>query len=282
MNIDAIRAVFLALETGSLSAAGAQLRVPPSTISRRIKELETDLGRRLIVRGGRGVSAAEEAKDTLSKLKEVLMAVDDCYAQASSITRLRVNATLEMTISLLPPLIPGFVKQFPNIFIELVGADQIVGLIEADFDLGIRTGPLKDSSLIAKRLRSDGLVLAASPALAKDIIDIEDFASTPFVQMSGRSSGLSGHWRGEPITISPPLLARFNTFTAAVPSLLAGLGYAEMPLHLIKKYIESGQLVQLDRFQLNEIPVHALYPKHHRNQRAITAFIEQVETALNV
>jgi len=282
MNINAIRTVLLAVESGSLSAAGAQLGVPPSTISRRINELEADLDRRLIVRGGRGVSAAEEAKDTLLKLKEVLMAVDDCYAEASSITRLRVNATLEMTVSLLPFLIPGFLKQFPNIFIELVGDDQFVGLIEADFDLAIRTGPLKDSSLIAKRLRSDGLVLVASPSLAQKIIDINDLASTPFVQMSGRPSGLSGHRNGEPFTVSPPLLARLNTFTAAVPSLLAGLAYAAMPVHIAKKYIASGQLIQLSQFQLNEIPVHALYPKHHRNQQAITAFIDQVEAALYV
>lgn len=282
MNIHAIRTVFLALETGSLSAAAAQLGVPPSTVSRRIKELEADLGRRLIVRGGRGVSAAEEAKDILSKLKDVLLAVDDCYVEPSSITRLRVAATLEMSVSLLPDLIPGFLAQYPNTFIELVGDDQFVGLIEADFDLAIRTGPLKDSSLIARRLRSDGLVLVAAPSLAQRLNKIEDLASTPFVQMAGRSPGVSGHWKGEPFNITPPLLARLMTFTATVPCLVAGLAYGEMPLHIAKGHIKAGQLVRLSDCKLHDVPVHALYPRHHRNQQAITAFVDQVEAALNV
>ena len=62
MNIISIRTVLLAIELGSLSAAGVQLGVPASTISRRVKELETELGRRLIVRSGRGVRPAEEQK----------------------------------------------------------------------------------------------------------------------------------------------------------------------------------------------------------------------------
>jgi len=280
LKITAIRTVFLALDLGSISAAGARLGVPPSTISRRIKEVESDLGRRLIIRGGRGVSAADEAIDVLLKLRDVLQTVDDCYTAASAQTKLRVTAPLEMTISLLPGLIPAFQNEFPNVFIELIGNNQIVGLVETDFDLAIRTGPLSDTSLIAKKLPKGGFKLVAAPSMVEKIEDVNDLASTLFLQIVGPPLGLSGQWKGEPFNITPPLLAKLNTFTAALPSLLAGLAYAQMPQHLVKEHLETEALVEFSQVRLNAIPVHALYPKRHRGKDAIAAFIKLVDTAL--
>ncbi len=277
MNIISIRTVLLAIELGSLSAAGVQLGVPASTISRRVKELETELGRRLIVRSGRGVRPAEEAKDTLLKLRNVILVVDDCYAPESSITRLRVTAPLEMTVSLLPKAIPKFLKNFPDVVIELLGDDRITGLIEADFDLAIRTGTLNDPNLIGKRLRTSSFVLVASPSLAKKITSVQVLASTPILEISGPPSGISGHWKGEPFNAHPPVLAKLNTFTAALPCLFAGLAYAQMPPHLVQEFLDSGRLTEVSQAKLDDIPIHALYPKRHRNQEIISAFIMEIE-----
>ena len=282
MNITTIRTVLLAIELGSLSAAGAQLGVPASTISRRVKDLETELGRRLIVRSGRGVRPAEEAKDTLLKLRDVVLAVDDCYAPESSITRLRVTAPLEMTISLLPKAIPNFQKSFPDVVIELLGSDRITGLIESDFDLAIRTGSLNDPNLIGKQLPEGGLVLAASPLLAKRITSVQVLASTPIIEVTGPPPGISGHWQEEPFNVRPPVLARVNTFTAALPCLLAGLAYAQLPPYLLQEFLGSGSLTKISQAKLEHIPIHALYPKRHRNQAIIRAFILEVEALFKI
>lgn len=282
MNITTIRTVLLAIELGSLSAAGAQLGVPASTISRRVKDLETELGRRLIVRSGRGVRPAEEAKDTLLKLRDVVLAVDDCYAPESSITRLRVTAPLEMTISLLPKAIPNFQKSFPDVVIELLGSDRITGLIESDFDLAIRTGSLNDPNLIGKQLPEGGLVLAASPLLAKRITSVQVLASTPIIEVTGPPPGISGHWQEEPFNVRPPVLARVNTFTAALPCLLAGLAYAQLPPYLLQEFLGSGSLTKISQAKLAHIPIHALYPKRHRNQAIIRAFILEVEALFKI
>ena len=148
--------------------------------------------------------------------------VDDCYAPESSITRLRVTAPLEMTVSLLPKAIPKFLKNFPDVVIALLGDDRITGLIEADFDLAIRTGTLNDPNLIGKRLRTSSFVLVASPSLAKKITSVQVLASTPILEISQENCiGISGHWKGEPFNAHPPVLAKLNTFTAALPCLFA-------------------------------------------------------------
>ena len=97
MNVDAIRSLLLAAELGSFSAASEALGVPPSTVSRRVSELEADLGVRVLVRTGRGVRPIEEARSTLSRLRDVLVAVDACYEPPGPMRRLRVTSTLEMT-----------------------------------------------------------------------------------------------------------------------------------------------------------------------------------------
>lgn len=280
MNIDSIRSLLLAIELGSLSATGAQLGVPPSTISRRVKELEADLGTRLLVRSGRGVHPAEEAHDTILRLREVLLAVEACHAPRAGLTRLRVTAPLEMTISLLPNIIPAFQKSFPDIVVELQGDDRLVGLIEADFDLAIRTGPLEDSNLIGREISSDGMVLVASPKLVAKITSLKMLTSTPIIEVSGPPPGISGHWKGKPFDAYSPVAIRLNTFTAAIPSLLAGAGYAQIPTYLVNSYIASGLLTQITQVQLLKRGVSVLYPQRHRNQRGIDAFISAVEASL--
>ncbi len=282
MNIVTIRTVLLAIELGSFSAAGAQLGVPASTISRRVKELEAELGRRLVVRGGRGVRPAQEAHETLLKLRGAILALDDCYAPDSAMTRLRVTAPLEMTISLLPKAIPRFQKRFPETVVELVGDDRLLGLIESDFDLAIRTGVINDPNLIGKQLTTSSFVLVSSPTLVNTITSPQGLSSTPVIEFFGMSSGVSGHWEGTPFDVKPPVLARLNTFTAALPCLFAGLAYARMPPHLVQEFIDSGDLAKVPQAKLSDVPVHALYPKRHRNKAIIRAFIEETETLLNL
>ena len=277
MNIVNIRTTLMALELGSFSAAGSQLGVPVSTVSRRVKELETELGRRLVVRGGRGVRPVEEAHDTLLKLRDAMLAFDDCYAEESSMTRIRVTSTLEMAVSLLPKAIPGFNKKFPDVVIELLGEDRKTGLIEADFDLAIRTGALDDLNLIAKPLAMGGFVLVASPKLAARLTSVQDLASVPMLEVSGPGPGLSGHFNGEPFELNPPVLARLNSFTASIPCLLAGSAYGQVPQHVVRKHLDSGELVKVPRVKLPELPIHALYPKRHRNESIMKAFIAELE-----
>lgn len=278
MKIDAVRSLLLAAELGSFSAAADQLGVPTSTISRRVAELEEELGSRILVRTGRGVRPADESREALVRLRDVLIAVDACYQPPSAMTRLRVTSPMEMGISLLPKLIPAFRQRHPDVIVEIRGDQRAVGLLEEDFDLAIRAGALVDSGYLARKLRSGRFVVVAAPALAGQIQTQRQLASAPFVE--GPRPRLSGRWNGKPFDVRPPFVARVDTFTSALPLVLAGHALAAMPLHVAADLLVSGRLVEIAAAQLEEVDLNALYPRRHSRQQALFDFIDAVDGAL--
>lgn len=280
MNIEAIRSLLLAVEFGSFSAASEQLGVPPSTVSRRVSELEGELGRTLLVRTGRGVRLAEEATQTLARLRDVLLAVDACYLPPAPMTRLRVTTTVEMSVSLLPSLLPAFREEFPEVLVEIRGKNRALGLIEEDFDLAVRAGVLVDSSYLSRKLPPNPFLVVAAPAIAAKIRSPMRLAATPVVEIAGPSPELSGHWKGKPFRIRSPSIARVDTFTAALPIVLAGHAYVATPPHVVADLLTRGGLVEIRSAQLDAVALHALYPRRHREQRALAMFIDLVESAL--
>lgn len=274
MNIEAVRSLLLALDLGSLSAAASRLGVPPSTVSRRVQELEADVGHPLVVRTARGIRPVPQSQASISRLRDVLQAVDACYAQPAPLRRLRVTAPTETAISLLPALLPAFRRAFPEVVVEIRGDDRVVGLVEGDFDLALRTGSLPDTSHLSRRIPSAAFVVVAGPALAGRLHGIEDLAAAPTVEVAGPPPGLEGRWSGTPFRIRSPAVARVDSFTAALPLVLAGDAYLAAPPHLVRAPIATGQVVALEPVALDEVPVHALYPRRHRGQAAVTAFID--------
>ena len=254
--------------------------VPPSTISRRVSELEADLRRNILVRTGRGVRPAEEAKETVARLRDVLHTVNACYTPAPTLTRLRVTAPVEMSTTLLPIILPGFRRAFPNVVVELRGHNRALGLVEEDFDLAIRAGVLADSSYIARKLPQGRFVVVATPDFAARVKTIEGLASASTVDVTGPSPGLKGRWKGKAFSIRSPSIARVDSFTAALPLVLTGDAYAAMPAHVTQDLIDDGRLTEITAVQLDEVPLHALYPRRHREQRAVAEFIDAVAGAL--
>jgi DNA-binding transcriptional LysR family regulator len=280
MNIEAIRSLLLAVELGSFSAVSEQLGVPPSTVSRRVSELEVGLGRTLLVRTGRGVRLAGEATQTLVRLRDVLLAVDACYLPPAPMTRLRVTTTVETSLSLLPRLLPAFREEFPEVVVEIRGKNRALGLIEEDFDLAVRAGVLADSSYLSRKLPSNAFLVVAAPTMATKIRSPAGLASTPIVEIAGPPPKLSGRWKGKPFHIRSPSIARLDTFTAALPIVLAGHAYMATPPHVVADLLASGRLTEIASAELDAVALHALYPRRHREQRALATFIDLVASAL--
>lgn len=280
MNIETIRSVLLAIDLGSFSAASERLGVPPSTVSRRVSELEAELGRTILVRTGRGVRLADEATQTLIRLRDVLMAFDACYLPPAPMTRLRVTTTVELSVSLLPSLLAAFYTEFHGVVVDIRGNNRTLGLIEEDFDLAIRAGPLADSSYLSRKLPSNAFVVVAAPALAGKCGTLAELASCPVVEIAGPPPELAGTWNGVPFRIRSPSIARLDTFTSALPVVLAGHAYVATPPYIVAEHLAAGRLVEIASAVLGAVPLHALYPRRHREQRALAAFIDLVASAL--
>lgn len=165
---DALIAFVAIIDGGSFSAAAARLQQTPSGISRTLSRLEAQLGVRLITRTTRRLELTEEGRWLLERARDILARLGDTEArlQASAAAPagvVRVNAASPVLNHLLAPLVPGFLAAYPQIRLELTGAEAIVDLIEEGADVAIRVGALADSTLNARLLGSSPLRLVAAP-----------------------------------------------------------------------------------------------------------------------
>jgi len=152
--------------------AGEKLNKSKSAVSKRISQLEKDLGVRLLNRTTRCLSLTEAGEHYLHfarKAQEAACEGEDGVTQFQNNPKglLRISIPMSFGRLHLAPLIIAFLDSYPEIEMDVVMDDRIVDLVEGRFDLAIRAGDLQDSTLVSRRLAICRSVLCASPAYIK-------------------------------------------------------------------------------------------------------------------
>ena len=145
------------VERGSVTKAANALRVAPSAVSRRIKELESRLGTQLLIRTTRRMSLSDAGRTFHARCQRILADLDDAEVEASdrhgALTgSLRVAAPLTFGVAHLSPIIFDFMHENPGVVVDLDFSDRVVHLVAEGFELAIRIGTLRDSNLIARKV----------------------------------------------------------------------------------------------------------------------------------
>lgn len=153
----------------NLSAVGTELGLTPGTISKRIQALEEDLAVRLFERTTRSIRITEEGARFLTYVERVLNELEQARSSmaASSgkpVGKLKISAPQILGRLYVAPAIGGFLEAYPDIEVQLDLTDRNVNLHEEGYDIAIRSGALDDSTLIAKRLAPDRIIIAAAPS----------------------------------------------------------------------------------------------------------------------
>src|SRR5215467_5920694 len=153
---------------GSFSAAAREMQVSQALVTKQIKELEGWLGARLLNRTTRRLSLTEVGTTFYERAARILEAVEEARNAAGALQmvprgRLRINAPVSFGLLDLAPVVTEFLKRFPDVSIELLMNDRLVDLLEGEFDVGVRIGRLRDSSLIARRIAPIRLAVCAAP-----------------------------------------------------------------------------------------------------------------------
>src|SRR5260370_11265330 len=157
------------VEVKSFSEAARRLNIPISTVSRRVGDLEDQLGVRLVERSTRNLRLSEVGSEVLEHAQrsvEISDAVDNIVSnQLSSVSGvLRLAAAPNISDSLLAPLVGAFQASYPNVRVQVFITDRIVDQIAEGVDLVFKIGEqLKDSSLVARRILTYRHQLVASP-----------------------------------------------------------------------------------------------------------------------
>ena len=156
------------VDCGGFSAAARSLRMTPSAVSKLVGRLEQRLGARLVNRSTRRFQLTPEGtlfyERSLRILADLAEAERGAAAAETPSGRLRVNSNIPFGVHCLLPLLPGFLERYPDITVDVTLMDATIDLIAERTDVAIRTGPLKSSSLLARKLGETRRVIVGAPS----------------------------------------------------------------------------------------------------------------------
>jgi DNA-binding transcriptional LysR family regulator len=158
---------------GSMSAAGRELDLSPAVVSKRISHLETRLGTRLFHRTTRQLQLTETGRGFYERVVQILATVQEAEAFVSSGHEraggaLKITAPTGFSRMHIAPYLGKFMKQYPDLSVELIATDHILDIVRENINVAIRISELDDSSMVAKKLASCRRVFCASPEYLKE------------------------------------------------------------------------------------------------------------------
>ena len=245
------------VEANSFSEAARRLDMPVSTVSRRIAELEEQLGVRLLERSTRKLQLTELGREVFehaarsAQLRDTIESVVSSRLSDISGT-LRLSAPPSLSDTLLTPLVIAFQRQYPNVRVQILVTERYVEHIADGVDLVFRQGPLRDSSLVAKRMLTYRHQLVASPSYLEACKppstpqDLLDHRLLAFSHWKPDSAWTFIHTNGrdrQTLTFQPYLA--MNDFAGLVPALLTGAGIGELPPVIQPHLRRDGRLVEV-------------------------------------
>jgi DNA-binding transcriptional LysR family regulator len=247
--------VFAAIaSTGSFSAAGRQLDLTPSGVSRTIDRIEARLGARLLLRTTRALTLTAEGQSYLSGARRILGDLDEVEQaiadRGAPRGRVRVSASVSHGRVCIVPLLGEFVRRHPGITIDINLSDEKVDIAAGQADIAIRSGPMRDSNLMSRRLGDNGRTIVAAPeylALAGTPQVPEDLAQHNCLNFNFRRAEPIWPFRrdGESAAMTVHGSIEANSGETLLQLVLDGVGIARLGNFGITRAIAEGRLVPL-------------------------------------
>lgn len=245
--------VFVAVvERGGFSAAASARRMTPSAVSKLVARLEARLGARLVNRSTRRLQLTPEGcafyERSVAILADITEAERDASAGESIAGRIHVNTSGSFGNHALAPLIPGFMALHPAVTFDISHTDRVVDLMEERADVAIRAGPLKSSSLIARKLGAARRIIVASPDYLKRHGEPRSLAELRCHCRIGFSyaraiEGWALRENGETVTVPITPGVQVGDGEAMRHMALAGAGLARLTAFSLRADIDAGRLV---------------------------------------
>ncbi len=267
-RLDALAVFVTVAEHESFSEAARQLNRSAAAVTRAVAALEEQLQVRLLNRTTRAVSLTEAGARTLETARRLLAGMDELAAvtEQSSAPRGAISVTAPTMFGRLHvlPLVQSFLLKHPEVSIRLMLLDRVVSLVDEGLDLGVRIGPLPDSSLRAIKLGDvrecilaspDYLTLRGRPQTPRELAQHDIIACTIMSPVPERwaFSGIG------PVTLTPRLIV--NTPEAAIQASVEGLGLTLAMSYQGAAHVAAGRLVTVLReYEPSADPVHIVHP----------------------
>lgn len=291
MDLNALPLFSEVIQNGSFSGAAKKLKMPKSTLSAKISQLEKDLGISLLQRTTRQLRLTEEGRRFYERCKVLLAEIDHAAKETTGTAaepqgHLRITATMEMGSQILAALVPGFLAANPKVSVELVLTDRVVDLIAENIDLAFRSGALEDSSLVLKKLGELSLKLYASPGYLKGKPKITSPADlSKFECIAFHPEVTENEWIlvSEKEKAKVPATSRFsaNDLNSVKNYIRSGTGIALLPEIMCLEDTQDGRLVQvLPNWKSPDSAVHIVYHRDKQTPAKVRVALDYFYTHL--
>jgi len=273
------------VEAGSITKAAEQLNLAKSAVSKRLGDLETRLGSKLINRTTRTSSLTDAGNQYYQRVKLLIGEVDSLNGDMACKTQvlsgsLRLAVPLSFGISHLTPAIDVFMRQHPDLHIEIDFSDRKVDIIEGGYDLAFRIGSLPDSSLQARKITPIKHAICASPSYLKR----QGMPTTP-KELATHKIVKYGNWplagmplldsTGQQHLVNMDACLTANNGDAMKQIALSGHGIVMLPTFIVWDALAKGDLVPiLENYSLATMHAYAVYPSTRYLPRKVRSLID--------
>ncbi|OAB49517.1 LysR family transcriptional regulator [Pseudomonas thivervalensis] len=275
MNLNALIDFTLVAANEGLGKASRASGISKATLSRRIADLEEQLGVRLIERSARGLKLTEAGALLMARAEGPLAEVAEAMAAAKEGVstprgRLRVAAPVLFSQLAMGRIGAEFCAVYPDVTIEVIAEDRVVDLVEEQFDVAIRINPSSDSSLVGRCFAKDRLVVVAAPDLPMPAPGA--IRSVPGIVVS---SFEPTHWTlDDGLVLEPIPRLRFSSFLMIRDAAVAGGGAALIPQSMAWTQLASGELVQWGTVTGKEAELWVLHTSRRLAAPKVRAFVD--------
>lgn len=276
MNLNALIDFMLVATHSGLGKASRASGVSKATLSRRIADLEEQLGVRLIERSARGLKLTEAGEALMSRTEGPLSEVTEAMTAASEGVstprgRLRVAAPILFSQLAMGRIGAEFCAAYPEVLIEVVAEDRMVDLVEEQYDVAIRINPGPDSSLVGRCFAKDRLIVVAAPEIPKPmpgaIRPVPGIVTSTFQPT---------HWSldGGQLVLEPIPKMSFSSLLMVRDAAIAGGGATLIPQSIAWSQLARGELVQWGTVSGVEPSLWVLHTSRRLAAPKVRAFVD--------
>lgn len=260
--------------------------MPKSTVSRKLSKLESDLGIKLLRKNTHQLTVTDLGEKVYSHAVNILTEANGVRALVEASRHepqgeLRVAIPVFLGIDYASRVGAAFLQHYPHSRLDIRLVDSMMDPIRDGFDVVFGTGPLQDSTLIARKIFSLELFLCASAGfvrqLAEPVTDPTQLGELPFIDFGfGGPRRLTLTRNQHRHELTPRIRARANNFQVCKQYILQGLGIGVMPTQIIctTELREHTIVPVLPGWQVDALDVHMIYPFELSFSTLISAFYE--------
>jgi len=274
MDLNALREFVAVALHGGFGAASRQAGIPKASLSRRIRQLEDQLGVRLIDRSSHAFRLTPEGellhKDAAPLIAELAQLPERLHPDQEPRGPLRVSAPVLLAHSTLGALAAEYRKRYPQVQLEIIGEDHFVDLITEGYDAVIRANPKENADYIGRCFLRERQVLTVSSAAGQ----LESVTPLPLVSLPQRAAHteLTVLRDGQKIRLATTTVLALSSPHMIRDAVLAGAGAGVLPPSLIRGELQNGLLREIGALAEAEVEIWLLYPSRRHLSSRLRAF----------